>query len=236
MVPGWLDSVATSSSNLWKVDRVLGVKRLRVGGVQALVRWSGEHPDTWEPLSSFSGDGLGPGVIGLHSKRRRLERLATATLGAILPDTSQRPARMRTQPVRGEAEGEFFRRLVRGTDARVATFRGKRHLVSVATSHRNDGRTDRGDVVLAAPGEVIGQGVGDVAAGRFVSILTEDMNDEIDEERGVATRLAKRKRSTTREDERMPKQLKPAEDPAGSGRRKRRESATLGRGVKQRTA
>ena len=228
-------------SSLWKVERVLSVKRLRVGGVQALVRWAGEHPDTWEPLASFAGDGLRSGVIGLHSKKRRIERFATATLGASPRMTQQRPARRRTQPTRTTTEGEtHFRRLVRGRDARVASVGGRVLSVSVGTSLLDDGRRRTGGVdgtVESHPLELQDQRP---ALGSYVTIVP-DLPDDIDtriagDDKGGTSRGAAGKRRANRVGIGGRKQRKMADDPAGAGRRRRRESAALGRRVKQRTA
>ena len=226
-------------SNVWKVERVLSVRRLRVGGVQALVRWAGEHPDTWEPLTSFSGDGLRPGVTGLHSKRRRIERLANATLGAPPREAAQRPARGRVQPSRGSAGVSFFKRLVRGTDARVGIIGGKLRLLSTGTSVRQHLRLEReeaelSDIIWDNRRRAAGDG-----PGIHVSIMAEDI-DETDawgsgEAGGGALRLAKRKRSMSRDRGMVRKSPRLSEDPGGVGRLKRRVSASRGRGVKRRT-
>ena len=67
--------------SMWKIERIMSVRRSTGGEVSALVRWAGNHSHTWEPLESFPGDELKAGVIGRRPKRRRLERLANAVLG-----------------------------------------------------------------------------------------------------------------------------------------------------------
>ena len=120
------------------MERVLEIRRNPGGEVRALVRWAGSHPDTWEPLVSFSGDGLRDGVIGLRPKRRRLERMANAVLGSPPARAGSRPARVRVQPTRGMGDvSPFFARLVRGSDARVFRAGRKRGLISLGTSRQH---------------------------------------------------------------------------------------------------
>ena len=141
---------------MWKIERIMSVRRSTGGEVSALVRWAGNHSHTWEPLESFPGDELKTGVIGRRPKRRRLERLANAVLGYPPPRPDPRPARERVQLVRGQTEerSHFFR-LVRGSDARVFKCGRKRWLISLGTSRRrvaedgygtgDDSESERGD-------------------------------------------------------------------------------------------
>ena len=223
--------------NVWKVERILSVRRLRVGGVQALVRWAGEHPDTWEPLTSFAGDGLRPGIIGIHSMRRRIERLANAVLGSAPRKSTQRPARSRTQPSRSTEGVSLFKRLVRGIDARVGYFGGKLRLVSTGTSAQRDGRYEQGEDELGGLFRDIRPGVAGDGPRIHVTIVCDD-DDETDTLRVAGSpylRIDNRKRAAERDKVETRKSSRLAEDPGGAGRLKRRLSATLGRRVKRRT-
>ena len=129
---------------------------------------------------------------------------------------------------------------MRSRDARVIISGHRLLLVSAGTSPRVDDRRPLESLDLPGEEDPLEHLAQVIAPGSHVTIvpdLTDDMDTRMAEEvPGVTSRVNPRKRRASREGRVERKQRKLADDPAGAGRRKRRESAAFGRRVKQRPA
>jgi hypothetical protein len=98
------EGIRADSKDKWAFERLISARRAGKRRFEVLVRWAGEHPDTWEnPSLAFGHDDLlDTDAIGIRSKRRRVLRFARAALGPLgaspycQPDP--RPSRLASQP------------------------------------------------------------------------------------------------------------------------------------------
>jgi len=125
------------SRGKWAVEHLISARRAGKRQFEVLVRWAGEHPDTWEnPSRAFGDEDLAdPTAIGIRSKRRRVLRYARAALGPLytpLPTLAQLGRRNSSRLL------PRFKRLLRGRDVLRARLRGRRRTCPSKVAVRKD--------------------------------------------------------------------------------------------------